>query len=221
MKLSKKELISIIQQTESFINPKIKLEQYCIDANCAVDIIYYAGFEYDDINQALIIDLGAGTGRLSIASALFKASYVLSIDIDINALQVLKKNILSLDLSQVIFPICTDIEYFEISRRLLPKDMKVTTIMNPPFGVQTRFADRAFLGKSFNFSDVVYSIHLKNPKVHRFISNYINQYNWKIDNIIPFNIVLERTFPFHKQKTKKINVQVYRFIKKKNKDFKS
>jgi predicted RNA methylase len=63
MKLSKKKLISIIQTTESFSNPKIELEQYCIDANCAVDIIYYAGFEYNDIKSACIADLGPGTGR--------------------------------------------------------------------------------------------------------------------------------------------------------------
>ncbi|MFX1377570.1 MAG: METTL5 family protein [Promethearchaeota archaeon] len=214
MKLSKKELISIIQNTESFSSPKIELEQYCIDAICAVDIIYYAGFEYDDINKAFIIDLGAGTGRLSIASAFFKASYVLSIDIDIPALEILKKNILYLDLNHIIFPICADIEYFEISRKFLPKNMKITTIMNPPFGVQTRFADRPFLGRAFNFSDVVYSIHLKNPKVHKFISKYVDKFNWKIDNILPFNMVLERTFAFHTQKTKDIDVLVYRFIKK-------
>jgi putative methylase len=215
MKLSKKDLISIIQKTESFINPKIELEQYCIDANCAIDIIYYAGFEYNDINNAFIIDLGAGTGRLSIASAFLKASFVLSVDIDMLALEILRRNVSSLGLNQVIFPICADIEYFEISRRFLPSDMKVTTIMNPPFGVQKRFADRVFLGKSFAFSDVVYSIHLENPKVHKFISNYINQYNMKIDNVFPFNMVLERTFPFHRKKLKKINVNVYRFIKKK------
>lgn len=214
MKLSKKKLISIIQNTESFSNPKIELEQYCIDANCAVDIIYYAGFEYNDIKGAFIADLGAGTGRLSILCALFNASYVLSVDIDIYALEILQKNVSSLGLNQVIFPICADIEYFEISRRLIPKDMKITTIMNPPFGVQTKFADRAFLGKALNFSDVVYSIHLENPKVYKFISNYIKKFGWKIDNVLPFTMVLERTFPFHTQKTKRIKVWVYRFIRK-------
>lgn len=214
MRLNKKQLISLIQNTETFTNPKIELEQYSIDANCAVDIIYYAGFEFNDINQAFVIDLGAGTGRLSLVSALFKARYVLSVDIDMNALKILKRNILSLNLNHAVFPICADIEDFEISKKKLPKNMRITTIMNPPFGVQIKFADRAFLGKAFHFSDVVYSIHLSNPKVHKFISNYIKRFNWKIDNVLPFNMVLERTFPFHTQKTKKINVLVYRFIKK-------
>ncbi|MFX1419206.1 MAG: METTL5 family protein [Promethearchaeota archaeon] len=214
MKINKKSLISIIQTTESFSNPKIELEQYCIDATCAVDIIYYAGFEYNDINNSMIVDLGAGTGRLSIASALLKSNYVLSVDIDINALIILKKNALSLDLAHIIYPICADIEYFELYKNNLPKKMKITTIMNPPFGVQTRFADRAFLEKAFSFSDIVYSIHLANRKVEKFISGYVKKFNWKIDNILPFNMVLDKIFPFHTQKAKNIDVNVYRFIKK-------
>lgn len=214
MKIRKKQLISIIQNTETFTNPKIELEQYSVNATCAVDIIYYAGFEFNDIKQAFVIDLGAGTGRLSIASALFKANYVLSVDIDVNALNILKRNIFSLELNHIVFPICADIEYFEISKKLIPKNMKITTIMNPPFGVQTKFADRPFLKSAFNFSDIVYSIHLLNPKVNKFISNYVKRFNWKIDNVFPFTMVLERTYLFHTQKTKKINVLVYRFIKK-------
>ncbi|MFW9969404.1 MAG: METTL5 family protein, partial [Candidatus Odinarchaeota archaeon] len=214
MKLSKKELISIIQNTESFSNPKIELEQYCIDANSAVDIIYYAGFEYTDISEALIIDLGAGTGRLSIACTFFNASFVLSVDIDIFALEILKRNILSLKLNNTIFPICADIEYFELSKRLLPNGLKITTIMNPPFGVQSKFADRLFLKKAFSFSDIVYSIHLANKKTRKFISRYAEKHNWKVDNLLPYYMVLERAFPFHTQKTKEINVDIYRFIKK-------
>ncbi|MFX0105388.1 MAG: METTL5 family protein [Candidatus Hodarchaeota archaeon] len=213
MKISKKELISIIQNTETFTNPKIDLEQYCIDASCAVDIIYYAGFEFNDIKKSIIVDLGAGTGRLSIGSALFNALYVLSVDIDMIALKILKKNIFNLNLDQVIFPICADIEYLEISRRLIPKNIKITTIMNPPFGVQTKFADRIFLNKAFSFSDIIYSIHLANVKIHKFISNYVKKFNWKVDNVLPFTMVIDKTFPFHRKKAKKIDVHVYRFIK--------
>ena len=214
MKFNKKELISIIQNTETFTNPIIELEQYSVNASCAVDIIYYAGFEFNDINQAFVYDLGAGTGRLSIASAFFNASYVLSVDIDINALKILKKNVHSLELDNIIFPLCADIEFFEISQRAFLKKVKVTTIMNPPFGVQTKYADRIFLKKAFKFSDIVYSIHLANKKVFNFISTYINKLGWKIDNVLPFNMTLEKTFPFHTQKTKKIDVHIYRFIKK-------
>ena len=86
--------------------------------------------------------------------------------------------------------------------------------MNPPFGVQKESADRIFLERAFSFSNVIYSIHLANKKVHNFISNFIRKYNWKIDYVLPFNMILEKTFEFHQLKKKKINVNLYRIIKK-------
>ena len=211
--MKKKEIVSIIQNTATFSNPKIELEQYCIDASSAVDLIYFAGLEFDDIKNRLIFDFGAGTGRLSIISAYFKATYVLSVDIDWSALKILNENILNLDLNHLIFPICSDIDKFEISNSILPRNLKITTIMNPPFGVQKKAADRVFLEKAFNISDVVYSVHLANVNVSKFISNYIKKFNWKIDYVYPFNMILERTFPFHSKRRKNINVEIYRFIK--------
>lgn len=212
--INKKELIFEIESTETFTDPKIELEQYCIDASSAADIIFFAGFEYNDINQRFIVDLGAGTGRLSIASIFFKPIYVLSIDIDLSALFILKKNIKRLKLEECIFPICADVKNFKISKLLFPKNLKITTIMNPPFGVKKKTADRIFLECAFTFSDIIYSIHLANPRVHDFISNFIEKYNWKIDYFLPINMVLQRSFQFHKQKKKKIDVNLYRLIKK-------
>lgn len=135
-----------------------------------------------------------------------------------DAIKVLKGNVKDLDLEAVILPVCADINRFEISAQIFPKELNITTIMNPPFGVQKKTADRFFLQKAFAFSDVVYSIHLANEKVHNFISKFVSSKNWNINYILPFNLVLERSFPFHTKKTKKVAVNVYRFIKnKKNK----
>jgi len=213
MKINKKKLISIIQNTETFTKPKIELEQYCIDAISAVDIILFAGLEYNDINNKFIVDLGSGTGRLSIASAYLKANSVLSVDIDFNALNVLKKNIRALRLENIIFPLCTDVGNLEFSKKHFFNNLKITTIMNPPFGVKKRAADRIFLEKAFSFSNVVYSIHLAGDKVFRFISKFCERFNWHIDNFFPYNLSLERTFQFHTKKTKYINVNVFRFLK--------
>ncbi|MFX1448035.1 MAG: METTL5 family protein [Promethearchaeota archaeon] len=196
------------------MNPKIELEQYCIDAQSAVDIVYFAGVEFNDIKDQLVIDLGTGTGRLSIACAFLRASYILSVDIDMNALRILKTNIYGLSLENIILPICSDIKHFDIVRQLLPKDLHITTIENPPFGVQKKTADRFFLQKAFSFSDVVYSIHLANQKVHQFLTTFIKKFNWKIDYVFPFQLKLDRTYEFHTLKTKSINVNIYRFKRK-------
>ena len=213
MKINKKQLISIIQNTESFTTPKVELEQYCIDALSAVDIIYFAGFEFNDINNKLVIDLGSGTGRLSIASAFLKPSMVLSVDIDLLALNILKENIFRLGLENVILPLCNDVKYLEFSKEPLFSNLKVTTIMNPPFGVQKRTADRIFLEKAFSISDVVYSIHLAGEKVFNFISKFCEKYNWHIDNFFPYEMILERSFQFHTKKVKSIDVNIFRFVK--------
>ena len=215
MKINKKELISIIQNTESFIKPKIELEQYCIDATSAIDILFFAGFEYSDITNRFIVDLGSGTGRLSIASAYLNANAVLSVDIDINALNSLQRNIKNLRLENIIFPLCADVGNLELSKKHLLRNVRITTIMNPPFGVKKRKADRIFLEKAFSFSDVVYSIHLAGEKVYNFISKFCERFNWRIDNYFPYTMILERTFKFHTKKTKQIDVNVFRFVKKK------
>lgn len=142
------------------------------------------------------------------------AYYVISIDKDWNALKILKRNIKSLDLEHLILPFCAEIKYLEISKNLLPKNLKITTIMNPPFGVQTKKADRPFLEKAFSFSDIIYSIHLANEKVNMFLLNFVKKFDWKIDNVLPFKMILEKSFNFHTQNKKLIDVDIYRFLKK-------
>ena len=213
MNINKKQLISIIQNTEPFVNPKVELEQYCIDANSAVDIIYFAGFEFNDIRNKFIIDFGSGTGRLSVASALLNAATILSIDIDLLALRTLKMNISKLGLEKIILPLCCDINHLQFSKSTFLQNLEITTIMNPPFGVKKRAADRIFLEKAFSISNVVYSIHLAGEKVYNFISKFSEKFGWHIDNFFTHKMILERTFQFHKKKVKTIDVNVYRFIK--------
>ena len=211
--IKKKNLISIIQTTASFSNPKIKLEQYCIDAISAVDIVYFAGFEFNDIHDNLIIDLGTGTGRLSLASSFFNPIKVIGIDLDWSAVQIFKKNILYLNLEHIIYPICMDVNHFSFNKDFFLDDLQVTTIMNPPFGVQRKRADRAFLMSAFTFSHVIYSIHLDHQDVFKFISKFVGKNGWAIDYSFPFQMRLERSFPFHSKKMKEINVRIYRIIK--------
>ncbi|MHA1671641.1 MAG: METTL5 family protein [Promethearchaeota archaeon] len=180
----------------------------------AVDIIYFAGFEFNDIDNNLIIDLGSGTGRLSIASAYLRANQVIGIDFDLSAIKIFKQNIQDLGLKHLINPICTNVSNFEFSKKNLTDSLKITTIMNPPFGVQKKAADRAFLLKAFTFSDTIYTIHLHNEKVHDFLSKFMSKNGWKINYTYPFKMKLEKTFPFHSQKKKDINVKIYRIIKK-------
>lgn len=214
IQFKKKDLINVVQNLQPFAQPKIKLEQYTIDALCAVDITYFAGVEFDDIRGKMVLDLGVGTGRLSIASAFLLPKYIIGIDIDAEALSILMENKEGLVVEGMIHPLCCDVDKIPLEiESQYTKDSQITTIMNPPFGVQKKYADRKFLKAAMNLSDVIYSIHLASDKVHNFIKNYVKKFGWTIDYVLPYNMIIEGTFPFHKKDRKQIDVNVYRFLK--------
>lgn len=178
-----------------------------------MDIAYFAGFEFNDIENHLVFDLGAGTGRISIASAFFHPKLIISIDLDPSALFILRNNTVVHELNSIIHPLCSDVSSIEFPRQKVFIKPKITTIMNPPFGIQKSKADRQFLKTAFRISDTIYSIHITNKKVHNFLVSYCSKFNWKIDYVLPFNMVLERSFYFHTKKRKQIDVTIYRLIK--------
>jgi len=90
--LKKRNLIDAIESLDAFVNPKIELEQYTTDAVSTADLIYFIGLDNHDLIGNLVIDLGAGTGRLGIASLLFGALGLIAIEKDEDAIEILKKN---------------------------------------------------------------------------------------------------------------------------------
>ena len=67
-RMKRKELEQRLSKIKDFKNPKFELEQYMSRATIASDILYSAAYDYDDIEDALVVDLGAGTGALTAAS---------------------------------------------------------------------------------------------------------------------------------------------------------
>ena len=214
-KIKKKELITIIQDTECFSEPKVELEQYCTDAVSTVDIVFFAGVEFNDITNKVIFDLGAGTGRLSLACAFLRPKKIFSVEIDQKALRILKLNVQKLEISTPLHPCCADVEFLPFLIKTRNFELPITTIMNPPVGVQTRRADRVFLERAFSFSNVIYSVHLSGKENQNFIKRFIAKFGWKIDYSFPYFLSIEQAFEFHEMKTKKIYVDIYRFIKSK------
>jgi predicted RNA methylase len=90
--LKKRNLVDAIESLEAFQNPKIELEQYTTDAVSTADLIYFIGVDNHDLVGNLVVDLGAGTGRLGISSLLFGALGMIAIEKDEEAIEILKKN---------------------------------------------------------------------------------------------------------------------------------
>jgi len=136
--------------------PKVHLEQYTTPEHIAANLLYLAAYTQNDIINKSVIDLGCGTGRLSLGAAFLGATEIVGVDLDPIALKVAQINTQKVGLSTSVQWINTDIA--TIQGRF------DTAVQNPPFGVQNRKADQAFLVKALEVADKVYSIH-KHPQI--------------------------------------------------------
>ncbi|MBN2156600.1 MAG: 50S ribosomal protein L11 methyltransferase [Candidatus Lokiarchaeota archaeon] len=226
--IKKKNLISIVQSMQGFESPDIRLEQYVTDAVSTVDFLYYVAVDNGDIANNIILDLGAGTGRLGLSSLLLGAKRVYAFEIDKSAIEVLTNNADTLDLLDDVEIIQCDIakihpeEISELinrinaykSRACNQLECNIICIMNPPFGVHSKNADRPFLNLAMQISDTIYSLHLSNPKTRSFIQRFIERNGWGTSTIHSQKIVLVSSYAFHKKKRKEIMADVYKMEKK-------
>jgi putative methylase len=94
----------------------------------------------------------------------------------------------------------------DVSLRIQPED--VTVIMNPPFGIQRRHADRPFLFKAMEIAKVIWTIHSAGSE--KFIRKICAERGFEITHLFKFKTPLKRTYSFHEKPYKLIAVEVYR-----------
>ncbi|WP_029551027.1 METTL5 family protein [Thermococcus zilligii] len=199
--MKKKHLAMLLSKLEGFRNPKPWLEQYRTPGNVAAELLWLA-YSLGDLRGKTVADLGAGTGVLSIGAALLGVEKVYAVEIDPEALALARKNAESLGLDNIEF-LLEDVS--EFSGRV------GVVIMNPPFGSQVKHADRPFLLKAFEVSDVVYSIHLSKPEVRDFIEAFTRDNGFKITHHLTLPFEIPAQFDFHRKRLERIMVDVYRF----------
>jgi putative methylase len=125
-----------------------QLEQYPTPAHIAADVLWEA-FSSGDIQGRNVADLGCGNGIFSIGAKLLGAERVVGLDVDAGAIEIASEN--ARRLSAGVEFVVSDVSAFEGAFE--------TTVQNPPFGAQTKHADRAFIEKSIEISPTVYSLH--------------------------------------------------------------
>ncbi len=147
--MRRRELEIRLESVEGFADPDPSLEQYVTPAPIAADIVFEA-FSRGDVEGMKVLDLGCGTGMLSVAASLAGAGMVVGYDSDPSALDVARRNASALG---------CDVE-FRLSDVLGVAEGADTVIMNPPLGCQSPHADRPFLEKALALADCVYSVHM-------------------------------------------------------------
>ena len=187
--------------------PKAHLEQYTSSEQVVANMLYIAGYENDDIIGRSILDLGCGTGRLSLGALCLGAKEVVGIDIDRSAINTASNNSKKTDLANSVQWVLGDIS--AVVGRF------DTVLQNPPFGVQKREADRAFLTKALEVGNSIYSLHnhqevdarlITQLKAYQgflqvqaspFLERYICQYGGSIRGVYAMLMTIPRMFDFH------------------------
>ena len=149
--IRKLELELFLSQMESQPSPSADLEQYTVSEAIAAKMLHIAAYTNDDIIGKTVLDLGCGTGRLALAASYLGAQSVVGVDIGKTAILTASKNSAKagprIKVQWILGDVATVTGSFD------------TVLQNPPFGVQKRAADRKFLTKALEVSDVVYSLH--------------------------------------------------------------
>ncbi len=187
--------------------PQARLEQYTISESVASTMLYIAAYTNNDIVGKSVLDLGCGTGRLALGASYLGAREVVGIDIDKRAVEAAVENSRKVGLAGSVQWIIGDINAV---------DGKFDTVLqNPPFGVQTREADRAFLVKALESGNSIYSLH-NHPETDRqllrqlkasggflqvqpspFLERFVAKHNGAIKAVYAMLMTIPRIFDFH------------------------
>ena len=205
IEMKKKELEIILQKVPSFEKPSPSLEQYLTPAGIAADIIFIA-YQFGDIDDKIVFDLGCGTGIFAFGAVLTGAKKVIGFDIDKNCIEIAKKYAKKNNLNvKFVVKDVSDI-----------KEKCNTIVMNPPFGAQKsdRKADRKFIEKGFEIASVLYSLHLSKtvPFIDKMVSSLGGCITYSKDYVFP----IKHSFDFHEKKVVNYGVSLLRIITNKS-----
>lgn len=192
-----------LSELRSFEHPRIDLEQYSTPPEIAAHVAHVMG-RFDDVTGHVVVDLGAGTGSLSLAVALAGPDRVIGIERDPSALATAVENERTVRPSVGIewivgdvarLPICTD---------------GTTVISNPPFGAQRSnvHADRAFLAAAETIGRVSYTFH--NAGSREFVEAFTEDHGGSVTHGWSVTFDLERQFDFHRHEITPIEAELYR-----------
>jgi len=182
-------------------NPKVALEQYSVPADLAAEILFRACYEFSDIEDRSVLDLGAGTGRLAIGASMLGAKYVVGAEVDRLALQVGARTCKRLGL-QVDW-VLTEIENLRGSVD--------TVVMNPPFGTKRPHADTRFLQTALSIGKVVYSIHKTSTR--EYLQSWFNEHDTRAAVILNTDMEIRHQFSFHVKRKRSVEIDVFRITR--------
>lgn len=195
MNMKKKDLEIALEKLRPFEKPSAKLEQYPTPSKIASDILFSAYAE-GNVAGKTVCDLGCGTGIFGIGAKLLGAEKVYACDVSADALAIAEKNASDLNLN-INFEKCDVSDFSEKCD---------TVFMNPPFGCQNKHADRPFLEKAMEISEIVYSVHMS--ETLDFLKDFVSSRGREITSVSTYKYNIPHTFTFHSKTKQTVDVMV-------------
>src|SRR4030042_1876379 len=218
--IRKLDLELFLSQIEVHPCPQAGLEQYTVSEAIAATVLYIAAYTNDDVIGRTVLDLGCGTGRLALAASFLGAKSVVGVDIDKIAIKTAAENSEKVGAKNDVQWVVGDVTAITGSFD--------TVIMNPPFGVQKRAADRKFLEKALEVGNVVYSLH-NHPRTDKqlmkrlkanpssllqvapspFIEEFVESRQGVVKAVYAMLMTIPRMFDFHTKAKHEIIIDLY------------
>lgn len=201
---TRRRLAQELAVVAGFEDPRAPLEQYHTPPDLAAHIVHVADLN-GDIEDQTVIDLGCGTGMLSLGAALRSPDRVVGLDIDPAPLSTAREN-------ERRVGAMTDVSWVRGDATLPPLTPTgpATVLMNPPFGAQSgnEGTDRAFLKSAADIGTVSYSVH--NAGSESFVESFVDDNDGEVTHAFAAEFELPKQFAHHTSASKTIDAEVFR-----------
>ncbi len=204
--VSRRQLAIQLEKVPGFMSPNERLEQYSLDAESAADLLWTVKNETPNLASTRVLDLGCGTGILTVGAALIGSSLAVGVDLDSRALEKAHKLAHQLDVDAQ-----TDWVRARIPEVSVKSDL---VVQNPPFGVKRRGSDLRFLKTALSSSKLTYSIHLASQSGREYLQRFIEQHGGTLSGIIPITVRIRPTLPKHRKRLHNVNAEIYKITVK-------
>ncbi|MCI4317708.1 MAG: METTL5 family protein [Thermoplasmata archaeon] len=181
------DLVRTLSRLKGFETPVPSLEQVSTPPEAALDL-FEAALARRDLDGRTVLDLGSGTGVLSIGASLLGAREVTGVEVDPRAVAVAEENARSAG-AHVRFLVSDVADAAVVAE---------TVVMNPPFGAQRRHADRPFWDRVAVIAPrALYAFALADSRT--FIERWAVAHGVSIDLTRTVRWEFPRTFPHHRK----------------------
>ena len=208
-RLKPSQLENKLQELREVPTTVLGLEQYQTPPHIAATLLWEISEHFDGIRDKVVLDLGCGSGVLSIGCLLLGAKFVVAVDVDGLSLEVAKCNAESVGFSaeQVLF-VEQDVRCFDVQSMNIERFD--TVVMNPPFGTRDQAGiDAVFVQRALESADLVYSMHKTSTR--QFWLNKGVELGVQVSPLTAFKFNLEYSFKFHKFRSQDIDVDLLQF----------